>query len=367
MSDNSLDTTTEDRSVDDQTPNNGDAPDEVQETQAAQETEAAQEVTEAPEETLPTSSEQEAEASSQQAESEPVTPASSEVASYEPETEPGGAAEEDAGEVAEQPATFAASETSTVEEAATDEDVAATEVSETSEDTVEAQAETVEADATDTSAEATEEEVAPAGVAVSVDTSADGEVSAEEAEEDEDEEIDDFFAPGDWFVVHTYAGYENKVKANLASRIQSMNMEDKIYDVVVPTEEVMELKSGKMQAIQKKVFPGYILVRMQLDDDSWYVVRNTPGVTGFVGSGAKPTPLDHTEVTKILAPKIEDRPKPKLEYEVSEVVSVVGGAFAGYSGPVESIDQEKQQVRVLLDLFGRETPVELTFDQVTKL
>ena len=172
---------------------------------------------------------------------------------------------------------------------------------------------------------------------------------------------------GDWYVVHTYAGYENKVKANLASRIQSMNMEDKIYDVVVPTEEVMELKSGKMQAVHKKVFPGYILVRMELDDDSWYVVRNTPGVTGFVGSGAKPTPLDSTEVTKILAPKIEDRPKPKLDYEVGEVVNVVGGAFAGYSGPVDSIDVEKQMVRVLLDLFGRETPVELTFQQVTKL
>ena len=138
-----------------------------------------------------------------------------------------------------------------------------------------------------------------------------------------------------------------------------MNMEDKIYDVVVPTEEVMELKAGKMQSVQKKVFPGYILVRMELDDDSWYVVRNTPGVTGFVGSGAKPTPLDPTEVSKILAPKTEDRPKPKLEYEVGEVVSVVGGAFAGYSGPVNAIDVDKQRVTVLLDLFGRETPVEL--------
>jgi transcriptional antiterminator NusG len=129
----------------------------------------------------------------------------------------------------------------------------------------------------------------------------------------------------------------------------------------------MELKSGKMQAVQKKVFPGYILVRMELDDDSWYVVRNTPGVTGFVGSGAKPTPLDSFEVSKILAPKTEDRPKPKLEYEVGEVVSVIGGAFNGYSGPVNAIDVDKQRVTVLLDLFGRETPVELTFDQVTKL
>ncbi len=185
--------------------------------------------------------------------------------------------------------------------------------------------------------------------------------------EEEEEEADDFFAPGDWYVVHTYAGYENKVKANLASRIQSMNMEDKIYDVVVPTEEVMELKSGKMQAVHKKVFPGYILVRMELDDDSWYVVRNTPGVTGFVGSGAKPTPLDPTEVSKILAPKTEERPKPKLDFEVGEVVNVVDGAFAGYSGPVDMIDVERQTVRVLLDLFGRETPVELMFPQVTKL
>jgi transcriptional antiterminator NusG len=188
-----------------------------------------------------------------------------------------------------------------------------------------------------------------------------------EDEEEEPDEADDFFILGDWYVVHTYAGYENKVKANLASRIQSMNMEDKIYDVVVPTEEVMELKSGKMQAIHKKVFPGYILVRMELDDDSWYVVRNTPGVTGFVGSGAKPTPLDPSEVSKILAPKTEERPKPKLDFEVGEVVNVVDGAFAGYSGPVDMIDVERQTVRVLLDLFGRETPVELLFHQVTKL
>ena len=206
----------------------------------------------------------------------------------------------------------------------------------------------------------------PADGDVSAHTIAD-EVETDEEEDEEDEEDSLLFLSGDWYVVHTYAGYENKVKANLASRIQSMNMEDKIYDVVVPTEEVMELKSGKMQAVQKKVFPGYILVRMELDDDSWYVVRNTPGVTGFVGSGAKPTPLDSTEVSKILTPKVEDRPKPKLEYEVGEVVSVIGGAFSGYSGPVNAIDVDKQRVTVLLDLFGRETPVELTFDQVTKL
>ena len=190
----------------------------------------------------------------------------------------------------------------------------------------------------------------------------------EDEEEEENEELNYMFQLGDWYVVHTYAGYENKVKANLASRIQSMNMEDKIYEVVVPTEEVMELKAGKMQSVQKKVFPGYILVRMELDDDSWYVVRNTPGVTGFVGpTGAKPVPLDPSEVAGILAPKAEERPRPQLEFEQGEVVSVVGGAFNGYSGPVSSIDVDKQRVTVLLDLFGRETPVELTFEQVTKL
>jgi transcriptional antiterminator NusG len=193
-------------------------------------------------------------------------------------------------------------------------------------------------------------------------------VDGEHEEEEEEEEPDYMFQLGDWYVVHTYAGYENKVKANLASRIQSMNMEDKIYEVVVPTEEVMELKAGKMQSVQKKVFPGYILVRMELDDDSWYVVRNTPGVTGFVGpTGAKPVPLDPSEVAGILAPKAEERPRPQLEFEQGEVVSVVGGAFNGYSGPVSTIDVDKQRVTVLLDLFGRETPVELTFDQVTKL
>ncbi len=211
-----------------------------------------------------------------------------------------------------------------------------------------------------------EEEAAVADAVSEAEVSV-SESEEEEEEEEGDEEPDYFFDPGDWYVVHTYAGYENKVRANLSSRIQSMNMEDKIYDVIVPTEEVMELKSGKMQSVQKKVFPGYILVRMELDDDSWYVVRNTPGVTGFVGSGAKPTPLDGHEVSKILAPKTEERPRPKLEYEVGEVVSVVGGAFAGYSGPVSAIEVDKQRVTVLLDLFGRETPVELTFEQVTKL
>lgn len=189
----------------------------------------------------------------------------------------------------------------------------------------------------------------------------------EKEEEEEEEDDDDLFLPGDWFVVHTYAGYENKVKANLASRIQSMNMEDKIYDVVVPTEEVMELKGGKRQLVSKKVFPGYIMVRMLLDDDSWYAVRNTPGVTGFVGSGAKPMPLDRDEVSRILAPPEEERMRPRLEFEEGEVVSVVTGAFAGMSGPIAEINADQQTVKVLVDIFGRETPVTLGFDQVAKL
>lgn len=197
-----------------------------------------------------------------------------------------------------------------------------------------------------------------------------GEEAEEESEEEEEEEDLSFrFLPGDWYVVHTYAGYENKVRANLGSRIQSMNMEDKIYDVVVPTEEVMELKSGKMQAVQKKVFPGYILVRMDLDDDSWYVVRNTPGVTGFVGTGAKPTPLDEAEVQQILAPEPDEQRRlgPQLEFEEGEVVTVTAGAFGGYSGPITEIMVDRRLVRVLLNLFGRETPVDVPLDQVEKL
>src|SRR5206468_9685443 len=137
-------------------------------------------------------------------------------------------------------------------------------------------------------------------------------------------------------VINTYAGYENKFRANLYSRIASMNMEDKIFDVIIPTEEVMEIKSGRRQVVQKKVFPGYILVRMELDDDSWYVVRNTPGVTGFVGPGAKPQPLSVLEAGNILEKKHTpgERVRPKLDYEEGEVVRVVAGPFQNMSGPI---------------------------------
>src|SRR6266508_3839539 len=158
------------------------------------------------------------------------------------------------------------------------------------------------------------------------------------------------YSLGDWYVVHTYAGYENKVKANLQSRISSMNMEEKIFEVVIP-----------------RVFPGYLLVRMYLDDDSWYVVRNTPGVTGFVGSGAKPTPLSEKEVAKILETKPVEKLKPRVEWQVGESVTVTSGPFAQLPGSIAEINPDQQKLKVLVSIFGRETPVELSFDQVQKL
>ncbi len=172
---------------------------------------------------------------------------------------------------------------------------------------------------------------------------------------------------GDWYVVHTYAGYENKVKANLESRISSMNMEEKIFEVVIPMEDVMEIKGGKKQIVTRKVFPGYLLVRMYLDDDSWFVVRNTPGVTGFVGSGAKPTPLSEKEVAKILETRPVEKIKPKVEWQVGESVTVTSGPFAQLPGTIAEINPDQQKLKVLVSIFGRETPVELAFDQVQKL
>lgn len=175
--------------------------------------------------------------------------------------------------------------------------------------------------------------------------------------------------PGSWYVVHTYAGYENKVKTNLRSRIQSMNVEDLVFEVVIPMEDVMEIKQGKKQIVQKKVFPGYLLVRMYLEDDSWRCVRETPGVTGFVGSGAKPTPLSEKEVDRILQVKPEDKKKlkPRLEFEENESVRVISGPFANFTGSISEINVDQSKLKVLVNIFGRETPVELGFDQVAKL
>jgi transcriptional antiterminator NusG len=192
-------------------------------------------------------------------------------------------------------------------------------------------------------------------------------------EEERPAEPSPYDRPGDWFVVHTYAGYENKVKQNLASRVRSMNVEERIFEVVIPMEDVIEFKQGRKVVVQKKVFPGYLLVRMSLDDDSWYVVRNTPGVTGFVGSGAKPTPLARKEVEDILgvgelepgAP--EKKARPRLEFETGEQVRVVAGPFADFNGAISEIDVDRSKLKVLVNIFGRETPVELEFGQVAKL
>ena len=179
--------------------------------------------------------------------------------------------------------------------------------------------------------------------------------------------------PGRWFVVHTYAGYENKVKSNLESRIVSMNMEDRIFEVVIPMEDVVEFKNGKKVVVQKKVFPGYLLTRCDLDDDSWSVIRNTPGVTGFVGPGTKPTPLSRREVESILQVKVEGgaepikKTRPRLEYEVGETVRVREGPFADFSGQIDEINEDQLKLKVLVNIFGRETPVELEFSQVAKL
>jgi transcriptional antiterminator NusG len=180
--------------------------------------------------------------------------------------------------------------------------------------------------------------------------------------------------PGDWYVIHSYAGYENRVKTNLESRIMSLNMEDYIFQIEVPTHQVTEIKSGKKQTVNEKVLPGYILVRMDLTDESWAVVRNTPGVTGFVGLSSRPSPLPLSEVATLLAPAPAETQaqaaaakKVSPEYEVGESVTVMDGPFATLPATVNEVNPVTQKLRVLVSIFGRETPVELSFDQVSKI
>ena len=183
--------------------------------------------------------------------------------------------------------------------------------------------------------------------------------------------------PGDWYVIHSYAGYENRVKTNLESRMTSLNMEDYIFQIEVPTHQVTEVKSGKKQTVNEKVLPGYILVRMELTDESWAVVRNTPGVTGFVGLSSKPSPLPLSEVASLLAPEPEEgavKAAPEgaakvagPEYEVGESVTVMDGPFATLPATVNEVNSVTQKLKVLVSIFGRETPVELSFDQVSKI
>ncbi|WRL67156.1 transcription termination/antitermination protein NusG [Blastococcus brunescens] len=191
-------------------------------------------------------------------------------------------------------------------------------------------------------------------------------------------------APGDWYVVHSYAGYENKVKTNLEARIQSLDVEDYIYQIEVPTEEVTEIKNGKRAQVNRKVLPGYLLVRMELNDESWGAVRNTPGVTGFVGATSKPSPLTIDEVVKILVPAttpqaaratgaeattggVAAAPAAVVDFEIGESVTVMDGPFATLPATINEINAEQQKLQVLVSIFGRETPVELSFNQVSKL
>jgi transcriptional antiterminator NusG len=179
--------------------------------------------------------------------------------------------------------------------------------------------------------------------------------------------------PGRWFVVHTQSGYEKKVKQNLEARIVSMNAEDAIYEVVIPMEDYVDFRNGKRVVAQRKMFPGYLLVRARLDDQAWFVIRNTPGVTGFVGQGAKPSPLPRRDVESFLVPKggteeqVAQRAKPRLEYEIGETVRVKEGPFADFSGEVIELNEDQLKLKVLVNIFGRETPVELEFSKVAKL
>lgn len=170
-----------------------------------------------------------------------------------------------------------------------------------------------------------------------------------------------------WYVVHCYSGYENKVQKNLEHRIESMGMQNKIFRVVIPTEEEIEIREGRRRTTRKRVFPGYVLVEMILDEDSWQVVRNTPGVTGFVGSGTKPTPLSEEEVRNILKRMEVEAPKIKVSFRIGQSVRIIDGPFADFMGTVDDMNLEKGKVRVLVSFFGRETPVELDFLQVSKL
>lgn len=215
-------------------------------------------------------------------------------------------------------------------------------------------------------------------VVESISLGADAELLAvfdDDDDDDEEEEIEPspYDRPGRWYVVHTYAGYENKVKQNLTTRMKALNVEELIYEIVIPTEDVIEFKNGRKVVVQKKVWPGYLIIRMVLDDETWGAVRNTPGVTGFVGNGAKPSPLSRREVEDTLGSggplegKPEKKLRPRFLFEKGEQVRVVTGAFADFNGIIDEIDIDRSKLKVLVNIFGRETPVELEIADVAKL
>lgn len=219
------------------------------------------------------------------------------------------------------------------------------------------------------------------------DGGAQDETEADEAEEEEADPVEELRAalrraPGEWFVIHSYAGYENKVKNNLETRAQTLDVEDYVFQVEVPTEEVTEVKNGQRKQVQRKVLPGYVLVRMELNDASWSAVRNTPGVTGFVGATNEPSPLTINDVLKFLAPQAEKQAKPEqgkkaaqqpaqqaveVDFEVGESITVMDGPFATLPATISEVDANSQKLKVLVSIFGRETPVELGFNQVSKI
>jgi transcription termination/antitermination protein NusG len=243
--------------------------------------------------------------------------------------------------------------------------------------------ESVADEAGDDETAAATDDVAVVDDAVALDdTDADADADTETKAAEEELEVDPVeefkrqlrAQPGDWYVIHSYAGYENRVKTNLENRIGSLNMEDFIFQIEVPVHKVTEIKQGKRQQVQEKVLPGYILVRLELTDESWAVVRNTPGVTGFVGLSSRPSPLSLQEVANLLAPEPEEQTKaaeaksmPKVDYEVGESVTVMDGPFATLPATVNEINPDTQKLKVLVSIFGRETPVELSFEQVAKI
>jgi transcriptional antiterminator NusG len=251
-----------------------------------------------------------------------------------------------------------------------------------------AEAEEIVAEAADVAdiaaaADESEQPSAPVGAGLANEWTG-GSPDAVETVVDEDElleedyvEVDTYVSPydrpGRWFVLHTQSGYEKKVKQNLEARISSMNMEERIYEVVIPTREIPEFKNGKKVMTEKKLFPGYLLCRTSLDDDAWYVIRNTPGVTGFVNQGGKPSPMRRKDVENFLGVEADrtqeatKKSKPMFEYDMGETVRVKEGPFADFSGEIIEINEDQLKVKVLVNIFGRETPVELEFAQVARL
>ncbi len=230
-------------------------------------------------------------------------------------------------------------------------------------------------------AEPTGDVAGPDEPAESVDESTDapGAVEYEYVQEAEDGEVvtpkveSPYDRPGGWYAVHTQSGYEKKARQNLEARISSLHQEDTIYEVIIPMEDVVEFKAGKKVVVQKKMLPGYMLVRCRLDDDAWRTIRDTPGITGFVGPGNKPAPLTRKDVEGFMAVEVEGeepatkRSKPRFEFEINESVRVTDGPFADFTGEIVEINEDQLKVKVLVNIFGRETPVELEFSQIAKL